>query len=435
MRGDSTLRLRKRNFGSHTGTGIGLLRMSNPVPARFNGFRMLATPMVSPRPSAENPPTASGADLLIQIASGLADGHDLRGLLDRLLEPMVALAGARAGAVRLLSESGERLQLVSDVGLPRTVHRCEATVDRHCGSCGDAAQSQRIVWSSDLSACAERGGEDFFGRECLRLLAIPLQHRGHALGVCNLFFAEGVEPSAQVMAVLRSVGELLGLALDNARLEAESLRSTVMQERQMMAAEIHDSIAQTLTFVKMRLPLLQDAVAECDEAGARKYLADVRQAVGEAHGSLREIVTHFRTRIDPRGLRHALDTLVARFRERSSITLDYVNTGMPLSLSDEVQTEVFHIVQEALANIERHSQASHAWLSIAGGPVGFELRVDDNGIGPRPADEQCDEGSHFGIGIMNERAQRLRGEFSVGARPGGGTRVRLAWHATAGAPP
>ncbi|MCW5665914.1 MAG: GAF domain-containing protein [Piscinibacter sp.] len=401
---------------------------------RFNAGWMNARVMVTPRPdTGAAPPVGGGADLFVQLAAGLAEGRDLRGLLDRLLEPMVALAGAQAGAVRLLSDSGERLQLVSEVGLPGTVHRCEATVDRHCGSCGDATDTQRIVWSSDLRACAARGGEAFFGGACLRLLAVPLQRRGRVLGVYNLFFADDVEPPAPVMAMLRSVGELLGLALDNARLEAESLRATVMHERQMMAAEIHDSIAQTLTFVKMRLPLLQDAVAECDEAHALKYLADVRQAVGEAHGSLREIVTHFRKRIDPRGLAHALQALVARFRERSTIELHYANAGLPLSLSEEAQTEVFHIVQEALANIERHSQARHAWLSIAGGPVGFELRVEDDGVGPRPADEQCDEGSHFGIGIMGERAQRVGGEFTIGPRPGGGTRVRLAWNAGAGA--
>ena len=407
--------------------------MVNTLAEGFNRQRMLM-PAMKPTPSSARPAAAAagGTDLLVQIATGLAEGRDLRGLLDRLLEPMVALAGAQAGAVRLLSDSGERLQLVSDIGLPGSVHRCEATVDRHCGVCGEAAEQRRIVWTSDLHACAERGGDAFFGQACRRVLAVPLQHRGRVLGIYNLFFADEAEPAPEVMALLRSMGELLGLALDNARLEAESLRATVMQERQAMAAEIHDSIAQTLTFVKMRLPLLQDAVAECDEAHALKYLADVRQAVGEAHGSLREIVTHFRKRIDPRGLAHALQALVARFRERSTIELHYANAGLPLSLSEEAQTEVFHIVQEALANIERHSQARHAWLSIAGGPVGFELRVEDDGVGPRPADEQCDEGSHFGIGIMGERAQRVGGEFTIGPRPGGGTRVRLAWNAGAG---
>ena len=374
----------------------------------------------------------AGAELLAQIAAGLAEGRDLRALLDRLLDPIVTLAGAQAGAVRLLSESGEKLQLASVVGLPSAVQRSEATVDRHCGVCGRAADSQRMVWATDLSSCTARVGTDYFGHDCRRLLAVPLQHRGRVLGIYNLFFADDVEPPPQVMALLRSLGDLLGLALDNARLEAESLRATVMHERQMMAAEIHDSMAQTLTFVKMRLPLIQDALVEHDDAHALKYLGDVRQAVGEAHASLREIVTQFRTRIGPRGLTHALEALVARFRERNTIELSYVNRGTPLSLSTEVETEVFHIVQEALANIERHSRARHAWLSIEGGPIGFELRIEDDGIGPRTSDEQCDEGSHFGIGIMSERAHRMGGELSVLPRRGGGTLVRLACHAPRG---
>jgi two-component system nitrate/nitrite sensor histidine kinase NarX len=376
----------------------------------------------------------TGAELFAQIAAGLAEGRDLRALLDRLLDPIVTLAGAQAGAVRLLSESGEKLQLASVVGLPPAVQRGEATVDRHCGVCGRAADGQRMVWATDLSSCTARVDTDYFGHDCRRLLAVPLQHRGRVLGIYNLFFADDVEPPPHVMALLRSLGDLLGLALDNARLEAESLRATVMHERQMMAAEIHDSMAQTLTFVKMRLPLLQDALVEHDDAHALKYLGDVRQAVGEAHASLREIVTEFRTRIGPRGLSNAMEALVARFRERNAIELSFVNRGTPLNLSTEVETEVFHIVQEALANIERHSQAQHAWLTIDGGPIGFELRVEDDGVGPRVGDEQCDEGSHFGIGIMGERAHRMGGELAVLPRVGGGTQVRLACHAPAPAP-
>ena len=68
-------------------------------------------------------------------------------------------------------------------------------------------------------------------------------------------------PSAEVLALLKSVGELLGLALDNARLESENLRAVVLNERQMLAAEVHDSVAQTLAFIKMRMPLLQEAIA------------------------------------------------------------------------------------------------------------------------------------------------------------------------------
>ena len=91
-----------------------------------------------------------------------------------------------------------------------------------------------------------------------------------------------------MLAILRSVGELLGLALNNARLEQEHLRATLMSERQMMAAEVHDSLAQSLAFVKMRMPLLHDAMRAHDDARAQQYCDDVRSAVTQAHASLRE---------------------------------------------------------------------------------------------------------------------------------------------------
>ncbi len=381
----------------------------------------------APSPAGAAP---AGAGLLTEIAADLAAGGDLRALLDRFLDPIVRLAGARAGAVRVLSDADERLRIVSDIGLPGSVSGAEESVDRHCGYCGEAADAQRVVWASDLSRCSAQAHAAWFGHDCHRMLVVPLQHRGRMLGVYNLFFDGDAEPAPDVAALLKTVGELLGLALHTARLEAENLRATVMHERQAMAAEVHDSIAQTLTYVKMRLPLLQDAVLGHDEERALKYLGDVRDAVGEAHAHLREIVTHYRTRLDPRGLAPALDALAARFPQRTGIELAFANHAPGLHLPANLESDVFHIAQEALANIERHSGAKHAWLTVEPTPSGIELLVEDDGSGPgRPADDAA----HYGIGIMSERALRLGGELSVAPRPGGGTRVRLAFPAAAAA--
>lgn len=371
----------------------------------------------------------TGGELLAQIAAGLAEGRDLRDLLDRFLAPVVTLAGAQAGAVRLVSEDGDRLQLVGGVGLPAAVQRCEMNVDVHCGDCGRAVDTAATIWTDDLIGCAANGGDGYFGSACRRMLSVPLQHRGRVLGVYNLFFdTTRADPPEPVRALLRSVGELLGLALHNARLEAEILRRSLQQERQTMAAEVHDSIAQTLTFVNMRLPLLEDALAERDGTRARRYIDDLRRAVGEAHGSLRQIVAHYRTQIGPRGLLYAIDALIARLRERSDIELIHTKPLAGPSLSADAETEVFLIVQEALANIERHSFARHAWISVESSPDGgLEVCIEDDGIGPRAADEQCDDDAgHFGLSIMRERAHRMGGVLAVGRREGGGTRVSLA---------
>jgi two-component system nitrate/nitrite sensor histidine kinase NarX len=368
--------------------------------------------------------TADSA-ILARIAADLASGDDLRGLLHRFLDPIVRLAHAQAGAVRVLSPHGDRLELVSAIGLPPAIHEAERLVDSHCGFCGEASDERRIVWATDLESCSKRCGE-YFGSTCRRVLAVPLVHKGRVLGIYNLFFTAEDELSPDIAALLRSIGELLGLALDNLRLEAENMRATVMHERQAMAAEVHDSVAQNLTFIKMRLPLLRDAILAHDQERALKFLDDVRETAGEAHGSLREIVTQFRTRIDPRGLGRAFDALAKRFCMRTGIELQLANRMPALRLGENEELDVFHIVQEALVNIERHSGARHAWLSIEPTLAGVVLKVEDDGVGPRPRGEGEAAGAHYGIDIMSERARRLHGELRVTPRAAGGTQVRLA---------
>ena len=199
---------------------------------------------------------------------------------------------------------------------------------------------------------------------------MSLQHRGRTLGVYNLFFADAEEPSPEIQSILRSIGELLGLALNNARLEQENMRSTLMAERQMMAAEVHDSLAQSLAFAKMRMPLLHDAMLAHDDARAQRYYDEVRRAMTEAHASLRGILTHFRVPMDPQGLVHALGASAEDFRRSTGTELDFVNELPGLKLSAEQETQVFHIVQEALTNVARHANAQHAQLAHCPGPAG-----------------------------------------------------------------
>ena len=357
--------------------------------------------------------------LLAEIAASLATGGDLAQLLERFLEPVMRLAHAQAGAVRVLSAAGDKLELVGNLGLPPELVNRGTRADRHCGHCGSAADNQAMVWATDLRSCSERSGSSYFGEGCRRLLAVPLQHRGRTLGVYNLFFAADEEPSAEVQQILRSVGELLGLALNNARLEQEHLRTTLMQERQAMAAEVHDSLGQSLAYVKMRMPLLHDAMRSHDDARAQQYYDDVRAAVSQAHASLRSIITHLRVPMDPKGLMHALGASAETFRRLTGIELDFVNELPGLSLLADQETQVFHIVQEALNNVARHARAQHAWLRVlAAGPGAVRFIVEDDGAG-LPSAEGGAGTAHYGMEIMAERTRRLGGALEFTERPGG----------------
>lgn len=380
--------------------------------------------------SASRPVTASAgqalpvAGIFAEITAGLSTGEELESMLGQFLGPILRLAGAQAGLVRTLSDDGEHLRLVGEIGLPADVRLTELSVDRHCGTCGIAADSDTLTWAADLHSCAKHNkGGDYFSQHCKRMLAVPLRHREQLLGVYNLFFDTNAELGPDILPVLRSIGELLGLALHNARLERQNLCSTVMNERKFLASEVHDSIAQTLVFVNMRLPLLHDAMLAHDDQRALRYFSDVKQAVGSVHANLREIMTNFRAGMDPQGLLHALKGIADEFTHRTGIALECVCDVADLGLSVEQEVQVFHIVQEALANISRHAQARQARLTVRRGERQLEILIEDDGRGL--ADGAPAGDAHFGLGIMKERAQRLGGTIAIGPRASGGTRVCL----------
>ena len=368
------------------------------------------------------------ARILGELASDLAAESNMPELLKRFLLPLLQMSGAEAGAVRALSGTGDQLHLISSVGLPDDMARAEATVQAHCGACGAAASGETPTWANEAVGCARLRPAGPAGVDFRCMVAVPLRYRGRVLGIYNLFYARSPSPGPEVLAVLKAVGEILGLALNNARLEAEKLQARLTQERQRMAAEVHDSLAQSLAFVKMRMPLLEDALVQHQEARALQYCGDVRAAVSQAHASLRGILTHFRSPMDPQGLVHALDASARQFRDSTGAGLEFINRIPDLKLGPDEEAQVFHIVQEALSNVARHASARHAWLQVAAAPPGgVEIVVEDDGAGlPAVA---ARGGSHYGVEVMLERARRLGGTLEIGPRQGGGTRVRLAFPA------
>lgn len=359
-------------------------------------------------------------------------GAEIEALLEQFLVSIMALAGAQAGAVRVTTDDHQHLRLLAARGLPEQLACTEQLVGSDCGVCGVAAGADSLVWLDDTRSCARNAGLAWFGSQCQRVLAISLLHGKDLLGVYSLFFDTRAQLAPATEAMLRQIGQVLGLALHNARIERERTRMTVLRERQEMVNEVHDAIAQTLAYANMRLPLLNKAMLAHDDRLAVKYFADVKRAVGEVHHNLREVMTYFRTRMDPLGLLHALHGIADVYGDRNGISLDIRSTVQSLGLDDEQEVQVFHIVQESLANIAKHSKARHAVVHIDRTPQALVFRIDDDGQGlavtcgqvDAPPDAPSDT-RHLGLDIMQARARRLGARIDVGVAPLGGTRVRL----------
>ncbi len=151
----------------------------------------------------------------------------LEALLNGFLKTILAVAGAHAGAIRLLSRDDMELYLGASTGLPPEIIDSESRVSLHCGICGTAVQDGQIH-SADATYCAQRTTGTFFGTSCQGLVAVPLDFRGQNIGVLNLFFEKSHEISADVTQILRSYAELIGLSLENARLSRENQRMNLI---------------------------------------------------------------------------------------------------------------------------------------------------------------------------------------------------------------
>ncbi|MCS6785639.1 MAG: histidine kinase [Thiobacillaceae bacterium] len=366
--------------------------------------------------------------LLVEIASGLSASDDIEQMLMRFLEIMVRLSGAKAGAVRMLTADGGHLRLVGAIGLSAQLQEKERFVPLECGICGRATLNQGTELDHVLNVCQKQVRHSYLAQGCKTVYAIPLRHKGRVLGVYNLFMdTDSVLPD-DIRFLFNSISDHMGMALENSRLTRENMRISLMNERTLLANQIHDSLAQTLAYAKMRLTVLGEALAEGDQASANRYLSDVEEAVDMAYSELRNLISQFRDRIDPRGLVPALQDLVASFRKKANADVDFLNVAQDVVLTPEEEIQVFHIIQEALYNIAKHARARHVVVTLDLHEGQYIVNVADDGVG-LPSGAATSVGKSFGLTIMRERAAKLGGRLTIESRPAGGTLVRLSFPA------
>ncbi|MGO9443767.1 MAG: ATP-binding protein [Thiobacillaceae bacterium] len=364
--------------------------------------------------------------VLSEIATSLSTDADVEQLLDRFLSTMIRLAGAEAGAVRVITSDGKGLRLIGSLGLPQEVVDRELVVPVGCGACGQAMNDRRVHSGPTLHECRENANLAFFGERSLSVFAVPLRHKGQLLGVYNLFMPLDASVPDEVKLLFSSISEHLGLALENARLTRENIRVTLMSERQMLANEIHDSLAQTLAYMKMRLKMLETAVSSGDAKLTDKFLVEVDEALESAYSGLRELITQFRQGMDSRGLIPALHDLLGGVAKKTEAQTELINLTRDLNLTPDQEAQIYRIAQEALANICKHSYARNVLVKLEENPQNYSVSVCDDGIGLYAAGHRG-PGMHFGMNIMHERATKIGGKIEIKSRVGGGTRVILSF--------
>lgn len=363
-------------------------------------------------------------------------------LLYRSAQSLDGAGLSQAGLLAVLAE------LRSDLGL-RSVRLCLGGDWDDLGASAEAADSQsaaaegvdlRLGADPDAEPCPQPGAARGAGRSTADATAaappaaffIADQHARYG----TLWV---VPENAQGLAgwqepVLQSWTKQLATALNLRERLRESRRLVVHEERSILARELHDSLAQSLSYLKIQAMRLEQALASARQAGppgpaaaapgaaAEVVVADLRAGINSAYRQLRELLTSFRLNIDGQGLRSALQSAIADCRAQSGLTIDCDDRLAAGLLSPPQELHVLQIVREALSNVRRHAQATRVRVSLREQDGSIEVEVADDGVGLGEVDEPW---THHGLSIMRERAGSLGGELHVAANAAGGTCVRL----------
>jgi two-component system nitrate/nitrite sensor histidine kinase NarX len=327
-------------------------------------------------------------DILYAIATSLSQPGSLEQLLEGFLDTFIELVDARAASVRLAGGDG-RTQLIASRGL--------------------------------APDAVDRGSPAF--------VEVPVKYQDRILGSYSLFLERPVAAMGEDMPdLLISVGRHLGLAIEKARLESEARRLAILEERNLIGNELHDSLAQSLIGMRLQLKLLGESLERKDFGGAQYEASRLRRAMAQANDDLRELLTNYRLKIDDAGLAATLAGLVERFRHDTGIEVFFQNQCRALALTPAQELQVFFIIQEALANIRRHSRARNVRIMLDNEDDLYTVLIEDDGLGMADAEGEA-PGEHAGLAIMRERTERLQGQIVIESEPGEGTRIVLLFTA------
>ncbi len=201
-------------------------------------------------------------------------------------------------------------------------------------------------------------------------------------------------------------------------------RLAILEERDRLARELHDSLGQVLGFVNLKAKVAEALIARGRAAEAGEELSQMRTAVQEAYEEVRQAILSLRTAPQPRGLVAALREYVERMREQTGLDIRLEAPG-EIRLSPAAETQVIRIVQEALTNVRKHARATRVWVRFAREGTGTLVTVSDDGQGFDLAQVQSAPGARFGLVTMRERAESVGGTLTVDTAPGRGTTVRV----------
>lgn len=367
-------------------------------------------------------------DIAASIDSTLSESD----LAHEFLQAIVSKLQLQAGAIRLLQDGD--LRLVAFEGVEHDPEAIERHIPATASVCGEALRLRSVQWASSLSHLTGAARYLHETGSKLSMVSVPIQYRDRCLGVFNLFTDNRQAFKGRMFDdFLLSIGKHLGMAIEKQQQDAESNRLAIMEERNRISNELHDSLAQTIASMRFYTSLMiEQCETLCETPVVCEQAHRLDRIIEEANTEIRELIAHCRAPMDRRGLLPAVESAVEAFRENTGISAFLQIDWEALELPPAHALEIFRIVQESLANIRKHAQASHVRVLLRAQANGqLTVMVEDDGCGFEEQQKSTSNLSeHIGLGIMHTRAARIGASLDIDSDLGEGTRITLNFHYT-----
>lgn len=360
-------------------------------------------------------------EALYEVSAFLARANSVEELSQGFSQRVRSVMKADAVAVRWADDTNQRYLMLASDCFPQDMQEEERSLIAGACACGSLPSDARTrvipIHSHDQAPvrhCARVGFRN--------LVSVPVRLQQRVIGEIDLFFRGEVHLSAEEGELLDALASHLASALEGLRAEALEREAAVGEERALLARELHDSIAQSLAFLKIQAQLLRGAVMRQDGQKVQSALDELDAGLKESINDVRELLMHFRTRANTGDIESALQETLQKFQHQSGLQARLQLDGEGLPLPADVQVQVLHVAQEALSNVRKHARASQVSLEVHKG-LQWQFVVRDDGIG-FDAEQRLDE-THVGTKIMRERAERIGAHVEIRSSPGQGTTVTL----------
>ena len=388
------------------------------------GFNELASHLDDVYSNLENKVTEKTASLaeknahltaLYGLTAFLGEQHSLEEMLESFIARVLTLTGAPAAQVCFWNERRNQFENLLEKGISEEFsHDCEKVSSQLIG---EIFSSPYPVWV-DIS----QGGQSRSG--FVQKAVYHIRYKQKNIGVFVLFYRELLQSDPALDTLLENLGRHLGATIENMRLAALDQQMAVAQERNILAQNLHDSIAQTLSFVNLQVQMLEGALKDKNQEQIDDGIKQIKAGVQECYDDVRELLLNFRTRVYKEELEELIQSVLERFERQTHVKthLSIHNDGTDLTSAQKLQ--VIFILQEALSNVRKHARAKTVMVNVRNDKQ-FEMTVMDDGVGidPMLLDER--KQSHVGLSIMRERAQKVNARVEIDSEIDQGTTVRL----------